>query len=96
MHASDLLGASVYVPTGTRGVRVVIAERIGGNIPRDEKGRADYSEVEANVRLIAAAPDLLEVLQQVETFTAYASCDNCREMHLIARAAIAKATGEAA
>ena len=52
-------------------------------------------EIDANARLIAAAPDLLEALQKM--------LDNCHDTELddgiidaveVARAAIAKATGE--
>ena len=45
----------------------------------------------ANARLIAAAPDLLDALQVISS---YPEPDQL-EMRIIARAAIAKATGEA-
>jgi hypothetical protein len=45
--------------------------------------------------LIAAAPDLLEVLQQIVGFWDEIVPTDCvNEMHIKARAAIAKATGE--
>lgn len=52
-------------------------------------------ETAANARLIAAAPELLAALQHIASFTAYVDCDNCNEMNVVARAAIAKATGSA-
>jgi len=52
------------------------------------------AEKAANASLIAAAPELLEALQRIASFTAYQDCDNCLEMNAVARAAIAKATGD--
>jgi hypothetical protein len=50
---------------------------------------------EANARLIAAAPDLLEALKVLADYLDERSGDNeCRPLEN-ARAAIAKATGEA-
>jgi hypothetical protein len=43
---------------------------------------------EANARLIAAAPDLLEALDEIDTYL-----DNAPTVRAIARAAIAKAKG---
>lgn len=61
----------------------------------------DYSEVEANARLIAAAPDLLEALEDLESdiagrFDMEDPSTNPGIKFAIeaARAAIAKATGE--
>ena len=52
-------------------------------------------ENEANSRLIAAAPDLLEALREiVEYWDSIVPTDCVNEMHIKARAAIAKATGE--
>ena len=44
------------------------------------------SEINANARLIAAAPDLLEALREIAA--------DCSDPIRLARAAIAKATGE--
>lgn len=56
------------------------------------------AEAEANARLIAAAPDLLAALQNIANTLGRATLDDCERhafaAHLIARAAIAKATGE--
>ena len=44
---------------------LVLASSIGGRIHGENFD--DYSEVEANVKLIAAAPELLEALTQLKT-----------------------------
>ena len=54
---------------------------------------ADDLQARADARLIAAAPDLLEALIQISENLPYSSPVNA---HIIARAAIAKATGEQA
>jgi hypothetical protein len=52
-------------------------------------------ENEANARLIAAAPDLLEALKDIVGFwDSIVPTDAVNQMHINARAAIAKATGE--
>lgn len=70
-----------------------LADRIGGHVLGESFD--DYSEVEANARLIAAAPELLEALEQ---FVAWvdAPCESAFSDSQLAsaRAAIAKATGE--
>lgn len=59
-----------------------------------------FTECEANARLIAAAPDLLEALQAISKWMSDAMLDiqqrglPSREAYEIARAAIAKAKGE--
>ena len=55
--------------------------------------RDDKSEPEANARLIAAAPDLLEALQNMLGLTEASDYMGAREIEQQARAAIAKATG---
>ena len=53
------------------------------------------SGLEANARLIAAAPELLEALQALETLFAPRACDSTAATWIDkARAAIAKATGQ--
>ena len=80
--------AGQHVSGGYR-VSYIIADKIGGREPA-----GDRSEVAANARLLAAAPDLLEALQllmrKVECGTAL-HCEICDQ----ARAAIAKARGGA-
>jgi hypothetical protein len=72
---------------------------------QDEEGRYGAIESEANARLIAAAPDLLEALQQATSALEWRweRVANCaapvhetaiQEAYNQARAAIAKATGE--
>jgi hypothetical protein len=53
----------------------------------------DHKIAEANARLIAAAPDLLEALKDiVEFWDSIVPTDAVNQMHINARAAIAKAT----
>lgn len=81
---------SIFVPS-ERGLTCEIAERIGGEVFKDASGAyRDYSRVEANARLIAAAPDLLEALVAVLN---YCVDDEGQPTIATARAAIAKATG---
>jgi hypothetical protein len=52
-------------------------------------------QAEANARLIAAAPELLEALKEIVGFWDSIVPGECvNDMHVKARAAIAKATGE--
>ena len=56
-------------------------------------GFAEWQEAEANARLIAAAPELLEALETLaEHFEYYMGDNECRPLEN-ARAAIAKAAG---
>ncbi len=62
------------------------AQRIGDDILAEKKR-------EANARLMAAAPDLLEALQDIVSFwDEHVPTDCINDMHKKARAAIAKAT----
>lgn len=69
------------------------------NHATEESVEADEALMAANARLIAAAPDLLEALQSIaecceEDQTARDYASRQTEIRGIARAAIAKATGE--
>lgn len=57
-------------------------------------GNISNEEFEANARLIAAAPDLLEALKRIEFMCAAPPDFSDATMQEIARAAIAKATGQ--
>lgn len=57
----------------------------------DQEQVADFVYEEADAHLIAAAPDLLEALQEIAEYPAL----DALEMKRIARNAIAKARGEA-
>lgn len=63
-NPADLAQAPIYY---------CIAENIGGHVYGENFD--DYSEVEANARLIAAAPDLLEALELLSQSAPAASCD---------------------
>jgi hypothetical protein len=59
----------------------------------------DYDEDDGNARLIAAAPDLLEALRKIaaiEDKMFGGDWDEIEEARMVARAAIARATGEQA
>ena len=56
-------------------------------------GWADWREQEANTRLIASAPDLLEACIQAEAAIAGLDFDGCPESLAVIRTAIAKAEG---
>lgn len=91
----------MFVPS-EHGCRYVIAQRIGGEILQDAAGKyTDFSVVDANARVIAAAPDGLAF--------ARAFVDNIDEWegepspgqrwhkeYTAAKALIAKATGRPA
>lgn len=67
-----------------------------GNRGRGYRRASTRGEVEANARLIAAAPDLLEALQKVLAFAETPVSMSADHDGILAevRAAIAKATGE--
>lgn len=72
----------------------VLARDIGGRVHGELFD--DYSEVEANIKLIAAAPDLLQALEgMLEAYDDGVGQDWEQPYRLKARAAIAKATGQA-
>lgn len=85
-----------WEPECRSGDWVVISARDKNAVAWPNRPRGN--EVEANVRLIAAAPDLLEALQSIadccnEDHTARDYASRQAEIRGIARAAIAKATG---
>ena len=93
-------GAGVYVMTETM---MVASPSPMDRHPTDSDEYIDGPETEANARLIAAAPDLLDALQAIEPFIpttsaadggAAAYSANVRAADMV-RAAIAKATGSA-
>lgn len=77
------------------GIVYVLARGIGGMIHGENFD--DRSEVEANALLIAAAPELLEALQAMVDVCESPDFDGApSDAHMLqARAAIAKARGEA-
>jgi len=62
----------------------------------DYPNKSGYEQCAANARLIAAAPDLLEALQAMLTHMGMDEDDWIKPTFNQARAAIAKATGDAA
>ena len=62
----------------------------------DSMGEMTLDQEAANARLISAAPELLEVLNTLDTWLIAPDTapETCAEMRAIARAAIAKATRE--
>lgn len=79
---------TVVTHVGADGVRLVVAE-IDGDYNQPET----WPIMEANARLIAAAPELLEALDRIQNWPRV--FDGLRaEDVAFARAAIAKATGE--
>lgn len=69
-----------------------IATEVGGL--RTWKNFKDHSEEEANARLIAAAPELLEALEAMREAAEMEDWDGRSSAYALAEKAIAKATGE--
>ena len=65
----------------------------GGRVAMLDCDDIDADTLEANARLIAAAPDLLEALQVAESELRYHAATRNSEALEIVRAAIQKATG---
>jgi hypothetical protein len=83
-----------------RGTKFIVSKPGDGYITR-EVCRMDSSTMaafaqEANARLIAAAPDLLEALQAIASIDVHSALTEAEAdaIHAAASAAIAKATGE--
>lgn len=92
----------INIETSKRGGCVfVIANDVGGEVRKDEKGKwSDKSEVEANARLIEAAPELLEALEKLlACWRSTCSANGWDPDHVVqatnAADVIAKATGAA-
>ena len=90
---------SIRHKTGDKFLSMVNVASVRGNLPAD----CPYGSSEANARLIAAAPELLEALEEAENALADyiptiertgASLNYGHSVLKKARAAIAKATGE--
>jgi len=84
--------ASKHYPNGSDNDYGRIVWAIGHGEVAQTPGRLLDTEDEANARLIAAAPDLLEALEQVVNLLDYD--DDSLGARMVARAAILKATGE--
>jgi hypothetical protein len=62
----DWFGRISIIAPAPNGLTFIVAQDIGGEIRKDAQGRwTDQTEVEANARLLCAAPDLLAVLQRL-------------------------------
>ena len=90
---------SVWKPVGEPRHQWPAGENLGMPIARMDRDTAGTSpgERDANARLVAAAPELLEALRvAVSHIGTYADGDGAAKYHAtnIARAAIAKATGQ--
>jgi type VI protein secretion system component VasF len=72
--------------------KIVVEDASGANICEVSPHGHSQMKGESNARLIAAAPDLLEVVQAMANFDGRNNNAALKEM---ARAAIAKATGQA-
>ena len=97
IHGEDYPGS--YIAIYSTGNHWIAEAKGNGGMKNTKIGPADNSQIAANAALIAAAPDMLEALQQIAEGAGRYSKDplthaeNCIEdMQAIARAAIAKAT----
>ncbi len=101
MSAKHTLGPWRVAPPGVYTSGVNVDAFAGGYVALIGGGISD--PVMADARLIAAAPDLLEALEEfVKSFNEFeitnassSDLDHIGRLHVIARAAIAKARGEA-
>ena len=82
--------AEAYTVRDSAGGRIAIATTLRG--PHGMGGRRDAAEVAANVRLIAAAPDLLEALQRLMPLLIQHAGSKSGSAFAQAIAAVAKAT----
>jgi hypothetical protein len=81
--------ASMHVQSGRRGVCST-----GGYSNNQECPIKIEEENQANAHLIAAAPDMLEALEEVLNIKDYDTAEKCEEVREKARAIVAKARGE--
>lgn len=86
-------GFRIVPKIGDRGLAVAIQRDAAPAIPGSGIDRAT---AEANARLIAAAPELLEALEEMVKAGEFEDWDGRCDCIAVARAAIAKATGGAA
>ena len=96
-HTPGTWGWEEGTPTITKewnGMKACVAQVKGADLHWHEDWRMAFVEAEANARLIAAAPDLLEVAAMVlETIDGGGPVVTFQEAHIAQlRAAIAKAT----
>jgi len=74
--------------------RLIVYEMAGETNTESNETYPPVEEQQANARLIAAAPELLDVVERLEMYLRYDGRPECQFKLEAARAAIAKATGE--
>lgn len=79
--------------TWSNGAQIVTDNKVNGTYDLIATVHANGDDFEANAKLIAAAPDLLEVVRAMANFDGR---NNNKHLKDMARAAIAKATGATA